>query len=854
MSANALGSLLLQPQALQRAQTITDDKALLDELLALLQQIMLNPAQAEALAPAFKAAVSEHLAQQLAQLGPRMNAALAEVSSMVQPLINQVNTLVAQAGDLHTVGQVAELIGSVLDGLLGLVQSLTQAQVAELVTRVTHLLSTTLGLSQTLLHDQLRALFTGMRSHLLAGTGVMSEQGAATRHACVALIGRVERELLPQLPVVPFDSNRIAQLLMQALRDLGLDKFRAQAQSLLDKMRAALGAATTLIDLVKPSVFGPGSGGAAEVRPPLSGDTYCWYATWLFANKNDDPKGGEVWLSADGTQLILRQSLTDSIVLHEDPAGNLQWFDAPMFKNSSGPMCYTFKHIEPGTMEAWAQILWCVATFGKSVAHVVDMATSPREYASNIPMAVWHTSNMFSGFFAKAPLPSYLVAAAGWGQSGQWLYKLIYGGAVLGGSFEGIHTKAGGWSILKQWLSLLLGDVMNDYSYSSLPGTAVDVVLSMLTLINYDGPGTAPDGPDLRARNLDTATNFASLGSFGAVYLLYKLAPRQHYGLPWPMSDSGWPWLWWTSATAAAIVGDLLGTMLGWAFAAALDWPGYANRFGTHLWVNGVTTPLLWYSVLEGGTGGGTYNPGTGEFRGYPAAQDSPYKLPFPKGQSVFVIQANQGLFSHNALNGVNQVYAYDFGLDAGDDILAARRGTVVDFFDWIANDTNPTTDAEKEVARTASAGLVAPDQTNWTSWNFIIIRHDTVLPDYDQDVGGSDTGVTTFAVYGHGRESGVRDAFAERGVTDISTILGATVLQGDKIMKAGHTGLSFHNHLHMEVKVLNTELTPADARGVLHRLKAHSLPFVFREVRHTIGPDGVLKARCWYTSDNEAT
>jgi hypothetical protein len=851
-AVHALGSLLLQPQAMKRAQRIAHEQALLDDLLALVQQIMLNPAQLEAIAPAFRAAVTDHLAQQQAQLAPKMEAALAELRSIVQPLLDSANTLVGEAGELHTVGEVSDLIGHLLDALMAPLQSVTQAQLATLVTRMTHLLGQTLGLSQTMLHEQLRALFAGMRGHLLAGTDVMSEDGAATRHACVALIGRVERELLPHPPVLPLDSTRIAQVLIEALRDLGLDQFRTNAQALLDKARAALGAATSLMDLIKPSSFGAGSGGAAEVRPPLSGDQYCWYATWLFANKNDEPKGGEVWVSADGTQLILRRGKDDSLLLHEDPSGHLQWFDAPMFKLSSAPLCYTFLHTKPPGMENWARVLWYLATTAKLGAHVVDCITSPREYVSNLLMAAWHTSNLSAGLLAKAPLPSYLVAGAGWTQSGHKLFSAVYGAAVLGGSFEGVHTKASAWPILKQWFSLLFSDVMNAYSFSSIPDTLADLMLTFLTLRNYEGAGKPPPGPDLRARNLDTAANFGGVCGVGAVWLVCKLLPKRHYGLPFPASDSGWPWLWWLTITATSATGNLGGNMLGWLLAGSTDWPGYAKRFPKHLGMSGLTSPLLWYNFMEGKTSGGSYYPGDGQFKGYPDAASSPYKLPYAKGSSVFVIQANQGLFSHNALNGGNQVYAYDFGMDAGDDVLAARDGTVVDYFDWIENDTHPKTQEELSVARDASAGKVAADQTNWTSWNFILIRHDTIDTTHDQDMGSGDAGVMTFAVYGHGRQQGVRDAFAERGVTDISKIMGAKVKQGDKIMKAGDTGLSFHNHLHMQITVANPT-PPADARGMLDKLAAYTIPFVFREVSHIIDTDGVLLARQWYTSDNGA-
>ena len=84
------------------------------------------------------------------------------------------------------------------------------------------------------------------------------------------------------------------------------------------------------------------------------------------------------------------------------------------------------------------------------------------------------------------------------------------------------------------------------------------------------------------------------------------------------------------------------------------------------------------------------YTPARQEFAGYPPGDTSPYKLPYVQGKALFVGQANQGMFSHMRFNWLPQVYAYDFAHDFGEEILATRGGTVVDFFDWIEDDIQP--------------------------------------------------------------------------------------------------------------------------------------------------------------------
>ena len=212
--------------------------------------------------------------------------------------------------------------------------------------------------------------------------------------------------------------------------------------------------------------------------------------------------------------------------------------------------------------------------------------------------------------------------------------------------------------------------------------------------------------------------------------------------------------------------------------------------------------------------------------------------------------QSNQGLFSHQALGWASQVYAYDFAHDFGENITASRAGTVVDYFDWVADDINPDA-TQLAAARKAAkdSGLLVPTQTKSRSWNFIIIKHDVINPAHDREAGGVEA--VTYAVYGHGQQGGVRAAFAENGVSDPKLIIGQDVKQGQVIMKAGDTGMSFHNHLHMQVQVEQTVPVPT-ALAMDDRLKTGTIPFVFKEVVHVLGTNGVPKNLNWYTSDNE--
>jgi murein DD-endopeptidase MepM/ murein hydrolase activator NlpD len=62
----------------------------------------------------------------------------------------------------------------------------------------------------------------------------------------------------------------------------------------------------------------------------------------------------------------------------------------------------------------------------------------------------------------------------------------------------------------------------------------------------------------------------------------------------------------------------------------------------------------------------------------YPAAKTSQFKLPWEKGVRRFVAQGNRSFTSHRGIC----LYAWDFVMPIGTEILAARGGKVVEVLD----------------------------------------------------------------------------------------------------------------------------------------------------------------------------
>jgi hypothetical protein len=105
-----------------------------------------------------------------------------------------------------------------------------------------------------------------------------------------------------------------------------------------------------------------------------------------------------------------------------------------------------------------------------------------------------------------------------------------------------------------------------------------------------------------------------------------------------------------------------------------------------------------------------------------------------------------------------------------------------------------------------------------------------------------------TYGVYGHGRQNFMTTIF---GTSVLAQVRGRFVQQGQRIMLANSTGNSAYNHLHVHILGRST-LTGAGAYGI---------PFVYRNVEHTISngiwkgifypSDGRPRSMTFYTSTN---
>lgn len=823
----SVATLLTQPKLAEKLANNNASESietLAEDIVVLLRRIIANPQKSEAILQALKSGFEQY-GNDFISNATDFNGGIQQLTQLMSPLVSELQSF----GTTDAFNEFSTAIEFIVDKFIALMDKLANLSVNDIrgfVSQLLTILESKFGFSLDGLMLQSWSLFDTVIAEIKTIPEGADQEERDLRLVTAGLLARLKRELQKVATVPTYTNDDIADTIMDILREAGLNTWVQDANQIAEAVKAIFMSAGSIGELIQMAGDSVGAAKASE-----SGDTYCWYASWLLQSRRRNigetvlnylilNPTDEVWITADKTQVVWRTVHGDDVVLHEGT--NVQWTDAPMFSTETGAEYVLFEHVSADAMEFMAKLSYVLAEMGKLIWNTVD-ATETGDHAAAITHAIWNAFNVGFGALGDKPFISFLVQAASWGQGHQgWMNAIFPLAGTLLPSLEGRQTEADE-AAGAFWFILALDDILERFGHHALMGMVREVWLSLFTLINNIGGAQGNDSS--HPINKEYTAALAGVGGYVAQIIFLKyIYKKEDYKYPF----NGF--LWSFAGALAGLCGGLVGTCLSAALSAAFSTKDFFVDIGLETGKGFLLFYINAYSWVENDTDGGKFNGANAQFAGYPDKADSPYKLPYAIGETKMCVQGHQGMWSHFAED--NQIYAVDFGFDQAELICAARPGTVVGFRENVPNDVhNNGTDG---------------------GWNYIIIRHDatedeTVRNHHDKYHDGNT--YITYAIYGHGRENGVTEAFNENGKP--GNPLHQTVAQGDPIMKAGNTGVSFHNHLHLQIQTRMEAHAGAVPAGTLNLkstdITSDTIPFVFADV----SGDGVVTSLTFYTSQN---
>lgn len=848
----SVGGLLLRPQRLGRGRADADI-ALVDDVLGLAGAFAADAAAGGPMLQALTDSVQAMVEDLLRESAGGVRNAVDELRALLSPVAEAVQRLTETLGAAESPADALEVLLPEVERLAAWLASLDAPRIRTFVDRVLGVVERDLELGADGITRRLWQVMDGFVPRLEVVAGL--DAHVACRHLHVAVVlRRVSRRMRVRFVFPRLDADFIAAALLAELRRLGIPQMAARVECVADTVRAGARIGGTLSASVSFTGMGARSVGAAAAAAAATDNTYHWYPSWLLydsASRSRDTSFGsivknvlaapflsksDIWLNGS-TNKVMR----DETVLFD--AATIDWAAVPG-KTGEPPLRYTFNAVTADTLEAMTRHFAWITELLSSVIHFAS--TGWGELGTDVSVGLLHVGHTSVRAFLNRPV-SFWLREKNFGDF--WSATLpswLYVAAVGFGSLEGLHTKANSGNRSKFWLIQAFADTKRTLTYAIVPSMFTDTALSIITLLNDDASN--PTASTSMTNNRERVEPIVAWSDFFFGWVSTKVVPRGDYAFPGVGSggDTAKMLLLYDLLAGAGfgLIGGLVGALAGSAFSRSLHVPTLVRSATGSTFKSVLLYLLTLYSWKEGDTDGGRYNPVGAEFGGYPNHETSPYRLPWKKGDSWMCVQGNMGAFSHTPLAASgNEVYAYDFALDFDTEVVAMRDGVVVDWFDWVPDNTNGS------VIPTGSP-VPTGAQTGSSNVNFIVIAHTTADADHDKGPGGG--AVPTYGVYLHGKQQGVRDVFAARTpAVAPNAIIGTPVTRGEPIMRADSTGKSFHDHVHVEVR--HGPAAPAAGTALPKANLNESIPFVFKEVSY-VNPfkdDGVPVSLSYYTSDN---
>ena len=593
----SVGSVLIQPQRLERAETATPEDVGFADVAKLAVGILRDVIGGGHILEQFEAAGVAQSERVLAHAEAGLDHARQRLAALAAAPVARLQSLATELGGISdpaaALAATHDLLATLTAGAEALTIDHLRADVAELL----DIVKTDLGLTPDFLELEIWAFFDDLVERL---EHVAPESDAALRSNRIQVIGslrRLRRRVGDAFVFPELDPEHAAEDLLALIRKLGVSDLAGRVACVGANLGEATQPAQSLLSAIPFTGLLPSVGAAVTPDASKSDDEYLWYPSWL-ANENRAP-GDHVLLLVPGDEVRINKAKTQIVqrnVTHGDQliasGTNLTWKDHPRLGDDSAP--YSFAAgIDADAMETLA---WVTAIM-QSAAEVILNAISIEDgdIFANLVNMFGGTLNGIWKLAQKEPEP--------W-----WLDGLIFRTVLLfPATFEGIQTEATGRKA-RMWLTLAVPDYVEMLTWRYFPKLTRDLLLSVITLANND-PSATPHPRN--GREFDAVRHVITLGLENLFLLAFK---RKNWGLLKDASSLSplleliflWSLL---LGTGVGALGGLVGSLLGEAIARDANGDAIKDKMWWSIPQCILTTVYWLFLQQEGSTQGGTFTP-----------------------------------------------------------------------------------------------------------------------------------------------------------------------------------------------------------------------------------------------------
>ena len=279
----SLGSLLLQPQRLQRESHADPQLQVVQDLLRLMALLAEDAADEGPLAGITPELLVRFGTRVQTQAGDGIENVYNALKDHFHPVFLYFEGLVDDVSELEDdPSKLLSIIRDLLDGVKTLLGSITQEQIETQLDFAKGLLEDELGFDPQFVGRQITALLDDLIDLWENLPSDISAKRRRRQKLAIRIVKRMKKHLLRRFTLPQIDTARAAARIYRLLRRTGIDDIFNEIHCAIDKFDQAVAAADD-IRAALPLNVGGDAVGAALIQPEGSA-VYCWYASWLLSD------------------------------------------------------------------------------------------------------------------------------------------------------------------------------------------------------------------------------------------------------------------------------------------------------------------------------------------------------------------------------------------------------------------------------------------------------------------------------------------------------------------------------------------------------------------------------------------